>query len=208
MRMQEGSKRLTRAEQKARTRDRLVAAAARVIGRRGMGAASVDEISEDAGYSSGAFYANFESKEDAFAAALEYHAEEFARFLGSRRAEGSATSRLSADGEWLARLDDWQVLFWLEIVAQGGRSPQLKPVVRDYFARARQRLEGELEEGARESGRPLPAPAGELATLVIAAELGLFVQRIFDHDAVSPELLGRLVELLAGDAEAPAARGR
>jgi AcrR family transcriptional regulator len=196
--MQGPMKRLTRAEQKARTRDRLLAAAGRVIGRRGLGAASVDEIAEDAGFSSGAFYSNFESKDDVFAAALEYHAEEFGRFFDTRREPGSLRSRLAADSEWLEALDDWRVLFWLEIVAQGGRSERLRPAVRDHLSAARKRLEQEIEAGARESGATLPRPAGELATLVLATQIGLFVQRIFDADAVDPGLLDTQAALISG----------
>ena len=188
--------RLTRTEQKQRTRDRLLAAASRVIAKRGLGSASVDEISDQAGFSSGAFYSNFESKDDAFAAALEYHAADFMRFSDSHGAAGSVADRLRADQEWLAEIEDWQVLFWMEIVAQGGRSRRLSPVVRNYFDSSRASLAERIERGEQESGRPLPRPAGELATLVLATEIGLFVQRMVDGRAADPALLGTLVELL------------
>lgn len=187
--------RLTRIQQKQRTRDRLLSAASRVIARRGLGGASVDEISEQAGFSSGAFYSNFESKDDAFAAALEYHAADFMRFSDSHGAAGSVADRLRADQEWLDEIEDWQVLFWMEIVAQGGRSDRLSPVVRDYFDASRSSLAERMERGAQESGRPLPRPARELAALVLAAEIGLFIQRMVDREAADPALLGTLVEL-------------
>jgi AcrR family transcriptional regulator len=189
MRMQTAPKRLTRAEQKARTRDRLLAAARRVIARRGLGAASVDEISEHAGYSSGAFYSNFESKDEVFAAALEYHSQELERFLSEGNADG-----LSRESAWLGQLDDWQVLFWLEIVAQGGRSPGLRPAVRRHLAANRQRLAKALEE----SGRTASLDTDGLAALVLAAEIGLFVQRLFDKD-LAEELLDGLVDRLLNE---------
>jgi len=55
-------KRLTRAERKERTRERLLDAAETMFVRKGLAATSVDDISEEAGYSRGAFYFNFESK--------------------------------------------------------------------------------------------------------------------------------------------------
>ncbi|MCE9522821.1 MAG: TetR/AcrR family transcriptional regulator, partial [Alphaproteobacteria bacterium] len=58
--------RLTRAEQQAQTRERLLAAAERVFARHGYGGASIDLISAEAGYSKGAIYSNFESKEEVF----------------------------------------------------------------------------------------------------------------------------------------------
>jgi AcrR family transcriptional regulator len=188
-------KRLTREEQKARTRDRLLGAAARVIARKGLGAASVDEISEEAGFSSGALYANFASKEEVFAAALRYQLEDHDRFLEAAGRSGSIASRLAADVEWLAGLSEWQALFWLEIVAHGGRSATLRPVVRDYLEQSRARLAQEIRTGARESGVTPPLPAKELAALVLAVEIGLFVQRLYAED-VSPPLLKRLLDEL------------
>ena len=63
--------RLTREESKELTRLRLVEAAERLFIRRGYDDASVEEISEMAGYSRGAFYSNFDSKEQVFLAVID-----------------------------------------------------------------------------------------------------------------------------------------
>jgi len=68
-------KRLTRAESQAQTRQRLLLAAVDVFARDGYAGASVDEITEHAGYSRGAFYANFQNKDDLFLAMLEMQME-------------------------------------------------------------------------------------------------------------------------------------
>src|SRR4029453_8495614 len=65
--------RLTRSERKERTRTDLIAAARRVFLRRGFHAASLDEIAEEAGFTKGAVYSNFESKDDLFLAVLDEH---------------------------------------------------------------------------------------------------------------------------------------
>lgn len=59
-------KRLSREESRELTSQRLVDAAKRLIARRGLDAASVEDIAESAGYSRGAFYSNFKSKNDLF----------------------------------------------------------------------------------------------------------------------------------------------
>src|SRR5262245_20986790 len=64
-------RRLTRQENKEVTRMRLVEAAARLFLRKGFEDASVDEISETAGYSRGAFYSNFKDKEQVFLAVID-----------------------------------------------------------------------------------------------------------------------------------------
>src|SRR6202022_1842014 len=71
-------RRLTRKERQAHTRSCLMKSAARVFARRGLQHASIDEVAEDAGFTKGAFYANFKSKEELFLAMLD---ERFAERL-------------------------------------------------------------------------------------------------------------------------------
>src|SRR5258708_850410 len=74
--------RLTREESQALTRERLLESAAREIARHGAGA-SVRDIAEAAGYSQGAVYANFESKELMFLELLRRHMEKEAGELAA-----------------------------------------------------------------------------------------------------------------------------
>ena len=64
-------KRLKRAEKQAETRSLLIDAAAKAFAERGYAAASIDAIAEKAGFSKGAFYSNFASKEDLVLAVLQ-----------------------------------------------------------------------------------------------------------------------------------------
>ncbi len=63
--------RLSRAESQARTRQALLDAAAEVFVERGLHRTSVEAIAERAGFTRGAFYANFADKADALLALLE-----------------------------------------------------------------------------------------------------------------------------------------
>src|SRR5579883_3082128 len=72
-------RRLSRAEAKEHTRDRLLDAAAALFARKGFAGASLEEIAESAGYSVGAVYSNFAGKEQLF---LE--------LLAARRSKASA----------------------------------------------------------------------------------------------------------------------
>src|SRR5436853_4591753 len=79
------AQRLLRAERKERTKAELVEAARAVFLRRGFHAASLDEIAEEAGYTKGAVYSNFDGKDDLFLAVFEDHfrrrAEAYAGFI-------------------------------------------------------------------------------------------------------------------------------
>jgi AcrR family transcriptional regulator len=59
-------KRLTREDSRDQTTQRLLDAAQRLIAKKGLSAASVEDIAEAAGYTRGAFYSNFSSKGDLF----------------------------------------------------------------------------------------------------------------------------------------------
>src|SRR5947209_18295805 len=62
-----------RSERKARTRAALLEAAARVYARRGFEGATLDEVAEEAGFTKGAVYDHFGSKENLLVALLDEH---------------------------------------------------------------------------------------------------------------------------------------
>jgi AcrR family transcriptional regulator len=65
--------RLTRQQSRLETKTRLLESAAQLFARGGYEGASVDLIAENAGYSKGAFYSNFGSKEAIFLELLDTH---------------------------------------------------------------------------------------------------------------------------------------
>ncbi|MEE6175315.1 TetR/AcrR family transcriptional regulator [Mycobacterium sp. 050134] len=68
--------RLSRTEQREQTRQRLVEAAGRVFCRVGFEAAPIDVIADEAGFSRGAFYSNFDSKDELFLELIRHHLDE------------------------------------------------------------------------------------------------------------------------------------
>ena len=61
------------------TRDKLFEAAARVFEQDGIGGASIEAIAAEAGFTRGAFYSNFKSKDELIFAMLEDHVEQSIR---------------------------------------------------------------------------------------------------------------------------------
>ena len=68
-------RRPTRIERRERTREGLIPAADDLFTARGFHATPVDEIAPEAGYTEGAVYSNFESKEDLLFAGYERRAK-------------------------------------------------------------------------------------------------------------------------------------
>src|SRR3954469_13948468 len=81
--------RLSRAERRARTRDDLVAAADELFSANGFHATSVDAVADAAGYTKGAVYSNFASKEDLFFAVYERRVDRYVEHVERRLAEAS-----------------------------------------------------------------------------------------------------------------------
>src|SRR3954447_15257927 len=99
-------RRLTRAESQARTRVDLLEAAARVFERRGYERSSIAEIADEAGYSHGAVYSNFDGKEDLFLGLYEqWVARRVAEIDAMWSGQGTLAERArAAADEWMRRL--------------------------------------------------------------------------------------------------------
>jgi len=106
-------KRLTREESRAQTRAALIAVGRTHFLRHGLGAVT-EKIAEDAGYSRGALYANFDGKEDLFLAIIrEEQAWRSNTFRSILRDEPSSKKRLRKMRDTIADMvtnRDWIVL--------------------------------------------------------------------------------------------------
>ncbi len=123
--------RLTRKDMQQQTRERLLAAAQEVIARRGIADASIRDIAETAGYSLGAFYSNFNSKEMMLSELLEVHmCKEIGVFKGilAETETGRKEELLDKISAWLKQLQQNQSLsaldFELEMYAK--RTPSFR----------------------------------------------------------------------------------
>lgn len=96
--------RLTREESRALTRAKLLASAREVMAREGYENASVDRIAEEAGFSKGAFYSNFGSKEDIFLELLEGHSlQDVAEIRGLIGDVSDPRQLIEIIGDWADR---------------------------------------------------------------------------------------------------------
>ncbi|HYM55659.1 MAG TPA: TetR/AcrR family transcriptional regulator, partial [Solirubrobacteraceae bacterium] len=97
-----------RSARKAQTRARLLEAAARVYARQGFGGATLDEVAAEAGFTKGAVYGHFGSKENLLLALMEEHlagqvVEQIALFDRERT---TWERPLAGSARWMERLDE------------------------------------------------------------------------------------------------------
>jgi len=203
-------RRLTRAERKEDTRARLLASAARVFARRGFHAASVEEVAEDAGFSKGAVYSNFASKEDLFLAMVEARFRDRLTAIRAAVAEPGAPgeqARRSADSfiRTLAADPEWPPVF-MEFWAYAQRDPSVRRRFAAQVGALRTAVAEILASRAAELDMELPLPAEQLATMTFAMATGFAMERQLDPGAVPDELFGTMLEVFfAGVRERAAA---
>jgi AcrR family transcriptional regulator len=190
----------TRQARKAQTRERLLAAAGRVFARRGYHRALLEEVAEEAGFSTGAVYSNFEGKEDLFLTLLERIVERQTAELAEAVAAGGTVAARATQGAatftaFLAREPELFMLV-MEFWAQAVREPELRPRFAARYERIRTALAELIDQSAAELGITLAVPARELAIAVDALADGFALQKLADPDGVPDDLLGRLIVLL------------
>lgn len=188
-------KRLNREEQKALTKARLIASARIVFARQGFHQAMLEEIAEEAGYSTGAIYANFDSKEDLFLAVLDDHVAARVRAVEQAVSDASTPpqrARAGAD-DWMQFIredPDWYRLF-IELWSYAQRDPELRARVAARFAAFPKANAELIQAGARDLDIALPEGLANAAgTLFTALADGLALMKLLDPEAVPDELFG------------------
>ena len=152
-------KRLTREESRALTREKLLASAYEVMAREGYEGASIDRIAEEAGFSKGAFYSNFDSKEEIFLELLETHSvEDVSEIAGLLRNVTDPRKMIEIISDWAgARAKDpsWGMLA-LDLFRRAKHDFDIRqasrPSVRETVERPGRHPDRHVSEGSRASG--------------------------------------------------------
>ena len=159
-------RRRTQQQRTEETRSRLLRAAEKIFFRDGFEAAKLEDIAARAGYTRGAFYANFESKEDLFLAMLEKEAmERIAAVSGRIGGLQAPEAKLAALRNYtLESLQDrvWAVLF-TEFRLFALRRPELRTKLANMHRRIFLAASATLAEVFDSTGRKLPLSAVALA---------------------------------------------
>ncbi len=198
----------TASRQQARTdatRRKLLVAAERIFARDGFEAARLEDIASLAGYTRGAFYANFQSKEDIFFALLE-------RWVGRRISQVDAllaqrespAKLLRALREHYAQImqDRRLALLSLEFKLFAIRHPEAHARLRARQRRLRVSGGDLVRRIARLAGRTLPISCTAAATGFGALSSALSLEHLVDHTMVSDQdirhLLGVFFDAVLG----------
>jgi len=196
------------AEKTAQTRVRLLNSAEKIFARDGFEAAKLEEIAADAGYTRGALYANFDSKEEIF---MELLSEEVERRMALARERTRKREKLPMSKEDLYRAmrkgyisslknPTWNILF-LEYKLFILRHPKLRAKVSEMQAKPYNTMATSLEQmfagiGMKTKISPLAAGMA-LAALANTLNLDLMIGKAVSEQEVEAAL-NLLFDALSG----------
>jgi AcrR family transcriptional regulator len=175
------------------TREKLFEAAARVFEEQGIGGASIEAIAAAAGFTRGAFYSNFDSKDELIIAMLEDHVAQSI----TRMHELLARHRNLADFiDALKKMDRSQQdplgrspLLHMEMILFVARAEKRRPELAKRL-RARRKLIVEIVENTAKGSSVNPAWTG---AIVLALEDGFRLHRLIDPETTPSDSFLRAI---------------
>jgi AcrR family transcriptional regulator len=179
------------------TREKLFEAAARVFEEQGIGGASIEAIAAGAGFSRGAFYSNFNSKDELIIAMLEDHVEQSIR----RNLDLLAVHKNLADFiDALKAMDRTRQdplgrspLLHMEMILFVARAEKRRPELAKRLRARRKLITDIIETTLKNSGRNGALNPTWTAAIVLALEDGFRLHRLIDPETTPADSFLRAI---------------
>jgi AcrR family transcriptional regulator len=189
----------SRQQRQAETRARLIEVTEELLAEGGYHHASLERIAERAGYTKGAVYSNFASKEDLTLAVLDQHFADWLNELQRRllAADSTVSARVDALAGWWQDLilhERWGVVI-LELAGATRDRPQIQQALADreemIISFSATLVQAEIDR----FGLPVALTARDCAEALVALGIGLAFARSLTPE-VSADVLSRTVRAL------------
>lgn len=193
--------RLSRIESQALTRRRLIEATETLVVELGYRGTAIARICERAGFTRGAFYANFTTKEDLLVAVLAR--QRTAEATALREILEGQVPLITGLRAWAQRRDPgafrWAV-FISEVRLEALRNNAVRHELASHD-RERRRLIESIVEARRTGPDRLRLSSKEVASVIMALDVDLDIQHLVDPDEVQPSVMtDRVLPALLGSA--------
>jgi AcrR family transcriptional regulator len=195
---------LTRREKQQRTRKSLLRAANEMFCERGLDGASVDEVAQAAGYTKGAFYANFKSKEELFLVMLDdrfaEELERLDRMLAGTHEPQEEAAAAASDFIRFATDQEWQRLSF-QFVAYAARNEEFRQELATRQRAMRERMADVFTRWKQSFDADFPLPVEDITAMTFFMADGFLAGLIIEPD-LRPELYTTMVAVFLRGLEA------
>jgi AcrR family transcriptional regulator len=179
------------------TRDKLFEAAARVFEEQGIGGASIEAIAAAAGFTRGAFYSNFKSKDELIIAMIEDHvAQSIRRNLDLLSRHNNLADFIDtlktvdrSRQDPLAR----SPLLHMEMILFVARAEKRRPELAQRLRARRKLIADIVETTARNSGKNPSLNPAWISAIVLALEDGFRLHRLIDPETTPADSFLRAI---------------
>jgi AcrR family transcriptional regulator len=176
---------LTRREKQQRTRSALLSAALELFSERGLEGTSVDEIAQSAGYTKGAFYANFKSKEELFLVMLDERFSEALKRLdhmlaGTHEPQEEAAAA-AADFIHFAVDREWPTLSF-QFLAYAAQNEEFRQELATRQKAMREQMANVFKRWKQSFGAEFALPVEDVTAMTFFMADGFLAGRIIEPD--------------------------
>jgi AcrR family transcriptional regulator len=200
-------------KRRPQTQQRILEAALDVFAEAGFQAASIEEICRRAGYTRGAFYSNFASRDELFFALYDAQTDRVmsghAAIVGALAQRNLTVDRIAQIVTYVDETEHKWYLVRAEFMLHAIRNPDIAAELARREARMRAVATENLTAGLRQAGLRLRAGASaeQLTQMIIAAREGATPRSLIDPESYpAGQLDQHMIRLiLAGSVEADSA---
>jgi AcrR family transcriptional regulator len=179
------------------TCEKLFEAAARVFEEQGIGGASIEAIAAAAGFSRGAFYSNFKSKDELIIAMIEDHVAQSIR----RNLDLLARHQNLADFiDALKTMDRSRQdplarspLLHMEMILFVARAEKRRPELAERLRARRKLIADIVETTSKNSGKNVSPNPAWTGAILLALEDGFRLHRLIDPETTPPDSFLRAI---------------
>jgi AcrR family transcriptional regulator len=173
------------------TRERLFEAAAQVFEEQGIGAASIEAITAAAGFTRGAFYSNFASKDELIIAMLGDHVEQSVRrhldLLAKHGDPAEFITALSAADRGQQDPLGRSPMLHIELILYAARAEKHRPELAERQRARRALIAQIIRSTSQAAGHDSLIEPDRLAGMLLAMEDGFRLHRLIDPDSTPPD---------------------
>jgi AcrR family transcriptional regulator len=191
-------KRLTRQESRALTQAKLLQSAAKIIARKGFAGASIEDIAEAAGFSRGAFHANFKSKDELFLALLDKQVKVLTASihgtLNAAHTPEETLTNLSAAYSFYSGADKDAFLLLTEAQLYSLRNPRFGKKLNALFQGIYNSLIGTISQFQQQLGVNSPDFAERMVLLGFALVHGMTLHNLMDPERFPDQMVSQSLQ--------------
>lgn len=193
-------KRLTHEERKQETRKRLLESAVDTFAKLGFHGASVDKIAEDAGFTKGAVYTHFKSKEELFLALLEQQIQSHLHTIHQVIEQEKSLTHVINRLEHYFDLDKQTNKAWgilnMEFFLYAMRNESVREKWTNVIVESVEHLTNAIDQMRAEHEQTIDLSSEELAWTILSLENGMAIFHYIAGQNVPVNLYGKSLKYL------------